>query len=203
MDILAVFANLIILTVALEISQGVARHYPDAQTATDRIAYASTALWFSTVAYALFAVFSLTFSKPLTALLLTSPGWEETFRVAVIAIAGNGIFFLLQNLLRWQLKPKGYAAASIAYVVISTGIGVWLVAGFHMGVVGVFYGQIVGAVAGGFSRLVPDKGPLRIYFLAGKMQRDDCLLRSSRPIEYLHPGCELRRPIRHPESHDT
>ena len=150
MDILAVFANLITLTVALEISQGLARHYPDAQTAADRIAYASTSLWFSAAAYGLFAVFSITFSKPLTTLLLTSPAWEETFRVAVIAITGNGIFFLLQNLLRWQLKPKGYAAASIAYVIISTGIGVWLVAGFHMGVIGVFYGQIVGAVSGGF-----------------------------------------------------
>lgn len=150
MDILSVFANLIILTVALEISQGLARHYPDASNVKDRIEYASSALWFSAGAYGLFVILSLSFSRPLTMIILGSPTWEETFRVAIISIGGNGIFFLFQNLLRWQIKPGWYAAASISYVLISTGVGIWLVAGFETGVAGIFYGQLAGAAAGGF-----------------------------------------------------
>ena len=145
MDMLAVFAALINLTVALEISQGMARSYADIQTEDGRVRYASTALWFSVAAYLLFTVLAVLFSQPLIHLLLDSGKWEWIFKVSVIAISANGISFFLQNQLRWLLKPVAYAVCSIVYAVTTTGISIFLIAGLNWGVIGVFYGQIVGA----------------------------------------------------------
>src|SRR5205814_2027610 len=55
-DLLTIFAALVNLTVALEISQGLARYFTDAETEPEKIEYASTALWFTIGAYTLFAI---------------------------------------------------------------------------------------------------------------------------------------------------
>lgn len=148
MDYMLAFAALVNLTVALEISQGVARRLADAGTAEEKRAYASTAAWFALAAYSFFAVVALLFSIPLTLFLLDNPAHAPVFRIAVIAIAANGVFCLLQDLLRWQLKPGGYAAASVAFTVATTAVGVYLVVVPRLGVAGIFYGQLAGALVG-------------------------------------------------------
>jgi O-antigen/teichoic acid export membrane protein len=164
MDMLAVFAALINLTVALEISQGMARSYADIKTDEGRNRYASTALWFSVTAYLLFAVVAILFSQPLTRLLLEAGDWDWIFKVAVIAISANGISFFLQNQLRWLLKPVAYAVCSITYAVVSTGISIFMIAGLDWGVIGVFYGQIIGASISGFFAWLPARKMFTIVF---------------------------------------
>jgi len=149
MDMLAVFAALINVTVALEISQGMARSYADIKTEDEKSRYASSALWFSVAAYLLFAVSAVLFSGSLTRLLLDSGNWEWIFQIAVIAMAVNGISFFLQNQLRWLLKSTAFAVSSIVYAVTATGIAIFMIAWLNWGVIGVFYGQIVGAVVSG------------------------------------------------------
>ena len=65
-DILTIVATLVNLTVALEITQGVMRHYAEAASAGDRARFVSTALWFSMVMYGLFVLVALWSSEPLT-----------------------------------------------------------------------------------------------------------------------------------------
>jgi O-antigen/teichoic acid export membrane protein len=149
MEIILIFAVLINLTVALEINQGFARHYPDAKTTTEKREYASTTLWFTAAAYGLFVCVALMCLRPLTALILHSPVWEQTIGVAVVAMGVNGGCLSLQNQLRWQLKPLAYITAGLTYVCLSVGAGVWIIAWYHTGVVGIFYGQIIGAVVAG------------------------------------------------------
>ena len=149
MEIILIFAALINLTVALEINQGFARHYLDAKTTEAKREYASTALWFTIAAYGLFVVIALMCLRPLTALILHSSGWEKTVGVAIVAMGVNGIYLLLQNQLRWQLKPLAYITASITYVCLSIASGVWIIAQYHTGVVGIFYGQVTGAIVAG------------------------------------------------------
>ena len=149
MEIILIFAALINLTVALEINQGFARHYPDAKTTAEKREYASTALWFTAAAYGLFVLVALMCLRPLTALILHSSGWEKTIGVAIVAMGVNGVHLLLQNQLRWQLKPMAYITASTTYVCLSVAVGIWIIARYHTGVVGIFYGQIMGAVVAG------------------------------------------------------
>ena len=171
LDILAVFASLINLTVALEISQGLARHYAEAQSEYEKIKYASSSMWFTVGAYFLFAFFSLLFSESLTLLFLDSLQWKYTFQIAIIAMAGNGIFYFLQNLLRWKLQPKRYAMASIVYVIVYSGFGVFFVAGLKTGIVGVFFGQIIGAITGGIFAWCSAREMYRILFAWDKCKQ--------------------------------
>lgn len=148
MDYLLVFAALANLTVALEISQGVARQFADTLEPAQRRLYASTALWFTVAAFGLFSVVALLFAAPLTQLLLDAQAWKSAFMVAVVAISVNAIFWLLQDLLRWQFKAWGYVVASAVFTLVTAGVGVYLVVVPQLGIAGIFYGQIAGATAG-------------------------------------------------------
>lgn len=147
-DILTVFTNLVAVTIALEIVQALARHYPDAQTQSEKIAYASTALWFTVAVYTLFVAVCMVFSRPLTSLILESTAHVMVFRAALLSIWANGVFYVVQSQLRWGLQAKEYAAASLASVVASIGMSVFLVLALRLGVLGVIGGQLVGRVVG-------------------------------------------------------
>ena len=149
LEIITIFATFVNLTVALEITQGFARHYPDARTEGEKHEYASTALWFTLAAYGLFAGVGLFFSRPLTAMILHAAAWENTLCVAIVATGLNGVYLLLQNQLRWQMKPLAYVTASMTYIGLSVSVGIALIFLYQTGVTGVFYGQIIGAVIAG------------------------------------------------------
>ena len=149
LEIITIFAAFVNLTVALEIMQGFARHYPDARTEVEKHEYASTALWFTLAAYGLFAGVALLFSRPLTAMILHAAAWENTLRVAIVTTGLNGVYLLLQNQLRWQMKPLAYVTASMTYIGLSVSAGIFFIIFYQTGVAGVFYGQIIGAVVAG------------------------------------------------------
>lgn len=170
-EMVAVLGALVNLTVALEISQGVARHLADVTKGVERRSYASTAVLFSACAYAMFTLSAWVLAAPLAQLLFDSDQWASALRVAVTALAVNGVFVLLQDLLRWQLRPGSYAAASIAYAIASAGIGIYLVAVVGFGVAGVFWGQLAGAVVGALVA-APALGDLvGVTFDRGRLRR--------------------------------
>ncbi|MBI5677990.1 MAG: oligosaccharide flippase family protein, partial [Planctomycetes bacterium] len=167
-DMIAVFAAIINLTVALEISQGVARYLSEVRSEADRIAYASSGLWFTLGTFGIFAFCALYFSDSLTLLLLDSLQWQKVIQVAVISIVLNGLFSLLQSLLRWQLRPKSYVISNIVFTLVTTGVASFLVIVMKEGVVGVFYGQIAGAVAGAAISWMFTRKYLKLFFVWDK-----------------------------------
>ena len=147
-DMLTIFGALMNLIVSLEISQGFARLYLDASDVSDKIAYSSTALWFTVSTYIVFTMIALFSPEQLIVFLTGSLAWRHTFRVAVFSIAANGVFYLFQLQLRYQLQSRHYALSSITFMVITAIVSAVLVLIEQYGVDGIFYGQIVGAVAG-------------------------------------------------------
>ncbi|MCF8077802.1 MAG: oligosaccharide flippase family protein [Desulfobacterales bacterium] len=150
LDLLTVFATLANYLVALEISQGVARSFADANSDEGRKACVSTALCFAVVAYGFFLLVALPFYEEIADFLLDSSEWNKAVRAIILAISANGFFFILQDLLRWQLQPLRHAVVSIAYTLVSTAVGVSLVVGLGHGIAGILYGQCAGAVVGSF-----------------------------------------------------
>lgn len=147
-DLLMIAATLANYLVSLEISQGLARVYSEARDEKEKCACVSAAAWFSVAAYFLFVIAALTFSTDIARVLLGSAEWGSAVRTMIFAVAANGIFFLLQDQLRWQLQPVRHALASIAYSFTSALVGAGAVVFGHAGVVGIFVGQIVGALVG-------------------------------------------------------
>jgi len=148
LDILIVFATLANYVVAMEISQGVARFYSEAKDKKNKAEFASTALWFAALAYTIFVIISLNFSAVLSDWIIGVDGFQEVFQISVVAIAMNGIFYLLQDLLRWQFQPFRYSIASLVYTISGALIAIYLVTVQEMGVAGIFYGQVIGAIVG-------------------------------------------------------
>jgi O-antigen/teichoic acid export membrane protein len=177
-DLLTIAGNLVLLTVALEISQAVARFLPDASD-EDKVTFASTALMFSVGAYALFGVAGLIAAPEIRSWLIEGAADDVTVRLAVVATCLNGIFQLTSGVLRFQLRASQFAIASLGSSLVAIGLGLFLVAGAGAGVDGFFVGQIVGATIGVVLTMVFSRGLYRPIF---DRMRLVSMLRFSMPL---------------------
>lgn len=144
-DLLLTLGTLANLIVALEISQGLARYWADAKDQDGRRKMASTALWFSAGMYGLFLVFGLVFSAPLSRWLLGAEGFLPAFQLGLGFIAINGIYYLLLNQFRWELRSKAYAVASLAFAFATLVFAVIFCFWLDMGLEGVMLSQLLAA----------------------------------------------------------
>lgn len=133
------FANVI---VSVEVSQALARYIPDPAYRHERKRIASTALWFTTGAYAIAAVAAILLSP-----VLLPPGLHEIVPFVVATAAASGMLLFLLGQLRWELRPRPYAIASIAYAAVSVA-ATWVLVANGLGIRAVFIGQTVGALVG-------------------------------------------------------
>ncbi len=147
-DIMAIFASIIHLTVALEISQSVARFFADAGSLTEKKSYASTALWFTAFSYLLFYIFVLVFAQPASFLILGMENANGLFLVGSFSIVCSGLFNFLNNQLRWQLQSLHNMISSLIMTIVSIFVTLTIVVGVNQGIIGVFWGQITGALVG-------------------------------------------------------
>lgn len=178
-DLLNTFARLALLTVALEVAQAVIRFLPDATDQEERVAYSSTALWFSVAAYGVFTVIGWLGAETFSAWLIGLEGEAHAFRVALLMIWAAGIFNLMQNQLRWQAKSVKYTIASIVDTVISLGLTIVLIVWMGVGIEGVFWGQLIGLLAGIAVAYVFSRGEFRFMFRWSKLRE---MLRFSLPL---------------------
>lgn len=147
-DLLSAFAVLVNLTVALEVSQGVARFYSGEQDAERRVAYASSAFWFTIFCYTVFLGVALIFSTALSLLVMGRGGMETAFQVGVVYIFINGIFYLIQNQFRWELRSAHYAIISMIVSISTAVLAVILTYVWTWGLVGLLFGMAGGALLG-------------------------------------------------------
>lgn len=145
LDLLVVFAGIVKLTVALEVTQGVARFFGSEQDPVKKIAYASSALWFSVFAYSVFAAVALLFSKQLAPLVMGQEGLNRAYQLGIVFIWISGIFYLVQNQFRWELRSRRYAELSLIMAVVTGIVSIGLTYGMEWGLEGLIIGMIVGA----------------------------------------------------------
>lgn len=148
LDLLLAFGALINLTVGFEISQGVARYYPESEDKVDKILYASSALWFTVICYSIFLVTSLSSSASMSVWILGNREYEFVFRLGVVYLWLNGLFYLIQNQFRWELRSKEYALVSLIVSIGTAGFSLWFVYLLRWGISGTLYGMIFGISAG-------------------------------------------------------
>ena len=177
-DLLTVAGNLVMLTVALEIAQAVARFLPESDD-EGKARIASTGLLFSVGAYGLFAVVAVLAAPQIRAWLLEGAADDATVRLAVAATCLNGIFQLTSGVLRFQLRASRFAIASLSSSLGAIGLGILLVAVFGMGVDGFFIGQIVGGVVGVGLTLAFSPNVYRLTFDTERFRE---MLRFSAPL---------------------
>jgi O-antigen/teichoic acid export membrane protein len=148
LDLLTMAAMLCNHLLALEISQGIARCYADAEDAQARDRYISSAWWFAALMYCAFLALAWPLAGGIAELLLGSAEWRPAVQAMALAFCLNGMFFLMQDLARWQLRPVQFAVTSFAYTLVGTAVGLYLLLAWDAGVPGLLYGQCAGAVVG-------------------------------------------------------
>lgn len=148
LDLLTVFSGIVNLTISLEVSQGVARFYAAEQDSNRKVLYASSSFWFTLTCYTVFAVLMLCNTHALAVLIIGQPGLETAFQIGVIYIWVNGLFYLVQNQFRWELRSKNYAVISLSMSFVSAGVSVWLAYGLRWGLEGLLLGMTSGSLVG-------------------------------------------------------
>lgn len=178
-DFIAILTNLVLLTVALEISQGLARALGDAPSDQERRSYASTALWFTLVAYTLFTVAALALAEPISAALLGSATLASTIRIGAISAWCSGLVYLVQNQLRWDLRARASALLGVVIALITVVCSFLLVSWWRMGVNGVLSAQALGGAGGLLVGLYFARGTFKLQFDGAKCRE---MLRFSIPL---------------------
>lgn len=169
-DLLSAFAVLVNLTVALEVSQGVARFYSGEQDAERRVVYASSAFWFTIFCYTVFLGGALIFSSDLSLLVMGRGGMDTAFQVGAIYIFINGIFYLIQNQFRWELRSMHYAIISLIVSISTALIAALLTYVWTWGLIGLLSGMAGGALLGTLYGLWYLKKSFRFQFHWGRLK---------------------------------
>lgn len=177
-ELVFVLTALVNVTVALEISQGVARYYIESPE-DERPRYASTALWFTAATYTSFLLVALLAAPSIARGLLADSLSASDLRIALVAIWLGGFYYLAQNQLRWQLRATRFAAASIAFTLTTITSTAILVLVFDLGVRGVFLGQALGNIAGAAVAFWFLRGTYRLEFVPEYWRR---MLRFGLPL---------------------
>ncbi|MDO9049996.1 MAG: oligosaccharide flippase family protein [Methylotenera sp.] len=164
LDLFIAFATLVNLTVALEVSQGVARFYSSEKDAGRRVAYASSAFWFTVFCYALFLIVTLIANKELSRLIMGRDGMETSFQVGVIYIFINGVFYLVQNQFRWEFRSRHYAVVSMSVTIMTAVFAVFLTYVLGWGLYGLLLGMAGGMLIGCIYGLWYLQNSLRFQF---------------------------------------
>lgn len=158
---LGVLGNLII---ALEISQGLARYWVEESGGRNRVRLASTALHFSVMMYGLFLGGGLLFVPQLQILLFGSDHYTVALQLGLGFIAANGIYYLLLNQFRWEMRSKAYALVSFAYALVTLLLATIFCFWLGMGIEGVVLSQLLAATTAALISLWMLRGSFAWYF---------------------------------------
>lgn len=178
-DMLMVFASIVNLTVAFEVSQGLARFYTITEDADRKVAYASSAFWFTVVCYGLFCIVALSFSSGIAVRAMGGEGKSTAFRIGIVYVCCNGIFYLIQNQFRWELRSRRYAIVSLLVTFGTAVSAVGLTYGLGWGLEGLVTGMVIGTIPGIIYGLWHLRQSFRLRFEAACLRE---MLRFSAPL---------------------
>ncbi len=146
LDLLTVFAVVINLTIALEVTQGVARFYASEKDLERRVLYASSAFWFTIVVYSIFTVVAFLFTTSISPYVFGRTGMDDVFQCGIIYIWASGLFNLVQNQFRWELRSRQFAVVSLLLTISTAGISILLAYVLNWGLIGLVAGMTAGSL---------------------------------------------------------
>lgn len=119
------------------------------------------------------------FATPLTATLFGGAENALYLRVAILALPFSSLVTLNLNLLRLSRKPWRYLSLSIPHLLTTVAFNLYFVAWLRVGVIGVFYTNVIAAVAFAIVGLAVNRG---LFGLVVSLPRLRQLLRYGLPL---------------------
>jgi O-antigen/teichoic acid export membrane protein len=87
-------------------------------------------------------------AESVSGLLMGQNSLEDAFKIGLIYLWLQGIFYLIQTQLRFEFRPKNYAIVSVTMSVLTAVLSVWFTINLGMGLEGLLLGM-AGGVTGG------------------------------------------------------
>ena len=135
---------LVATVVPLEIAQGLSRHYAPAPAGEKKL-WAGTAWTFLLLMLAGFLILALLLAEPLCRLILGNASYLPVFRISLLFMALNCVFYFLQSQCRWEFRAVEYVLITLVFsfstLALSLGLGVLI----DPPLLGVLLGQAIGA----------------------------------------------------------
>lgn len=163
-DLLMMFGSIVNLTVALEISQGVARFFSAEKNAEKKVLYFSSGFWFTLACQCIFLILGVFFARDLAKIILDDETMMIPMTLAITQIFFIGILKIIQNQFKWELRSRTFAVTSIIISLVTGISSVLLAYVYKLGLNGILIGSIIGTIAGVIYGLVKLKGSLRFSF---------------------------------------
>jgi O-antigen/teichoic acid export membrane protein len=148
LDLITIFASIINLSITLEISQGLARFYTTEVIYDRKVIYASTAFSFTFLSYLIFFILSIILERNISKFIIGQKSEGYTFKLTLLYICANGLFYLIQNQFRWELKSIKYALISLLMSIVTVVTSLYFTFNLHMGLNGILIGMLIGNVSG-------------------------------------------------------
>lgn len=145
-DLFIIITALVNLTIALQISEGIARYFQEAKNEKEKREYTSSAFWFTVFVFLIFFLLTYIFCDTLTLWLLGDVNQKELFLLATFSVVTNGIFYFTKNQLRWQIQPRNSVIISFLNIILIATISVYLLIIEGLKLESIFIGQIVGNI---------------------------------------------------------
>jgi O-antigen/teichoic acid export membrane protein len=143
LELFFAFGNLAMIIITLEISQAIARFIPELPLGKKRNEYSSSGFIFTFLSYLFFASLFFSFSNELALLITGVDYFNKEFEKVILYIFTSGIFYYLQNLLRFEGKSGTYAFISILYACLNLFITAILGLVFFLGFDAILYSLII------------------------------------------------------------
>lgn len=149
-DLLAAASALINVTLALEITQAIARFYSECETEEEKKIFVSTAYYFTIGMEMLFLTGSVLFQSYTELFIWGQHMDRDLYILAMVSIVTSCAYYFMSNQMRWCLFVKegvvGTTVAALTRIVFT----VIFVVLCKVGIIGVFAGQIIGDLVGIF-----------------------------------------------------
>ncbi|MCK9235474.1 MAG: oligosaccharide flippase family protein [Bacteroidales bacterium] len=148
-DLVAVIYSIVAISVPLEISQAVARFLADDRDNPSYIKQVSSiGLFITLIAFSIFFLVGFMFKEKLTLWIFEDGNLEKTFVIALLHMFFTGLFYFVQNQLKWTLKPLKYSITSIVYIIVNFTFSILFVVILKVGLIGVFYAYLIAGTTG-------------------------------------------------------
>ena len=175
----AVAGHLVAAVVPLQVVQGLARHYGAADSPEEKMRYASSAWWFALGAHLLFLISGQAFAAWGTDQLVGDQDYRLVFRIALLVMVLNSLFFFLQSQFRFAFRQGEFVAVTMIYSITTLALSIGLALAWPAPLAGVVIGQALG---GGAAVLWAVWRLRQILWLAPEAARLRELLRFSLPL---------------------
>lgn len=145
--IVDLISSVVILVSVLGMAQlesAISRYYYETKDADKRKLYVSAAFWTIICLSTLWAFALSLLSGWISNLLFRTDQYCNVILIASLIIPFSNVFSFLTVLMRYVKQPVVYTIFVTIQLLSTVGISVWLVVYERVGIVGVFYGQLIG-----------------------------------------------------------